>query len=86
MQGLHVISAMLKTGADKIHNDLGNGNCIMADFARNLYAVSDAPEYFNPLTVFWALWIFWEQARIFASGNPRYAAFARADKSFLLSL
>ncbi|MFH0995018.1 MAG: hypothetical protein V1844_05910 [Pseudomonadota bacterium] len=40
------MSAMLKTGTDKIHNGFGNGDCILADLGRNLYAVSDATERF----------------------------------------
>jgi hypothetical protein len=41
-----VMSAMLKTGTDKIYNGFGNGDCILADLGRNLYAVSDATERF----------------------------------------
>jgi hypothetical protein len=46
IQCSHVMSAMLKTGTDKIHNGFGNGDCILADLGRNLYAVSDATERF----------------------------------------
>lgn len=46
IQHPHVMSAMLKTGTDKIHNGFGNGDCILVDLSRNLYAVSDATERF----------------------------------------
>lgn len=42
----HVMSAMIKTGTDKIDNGFGNGDCILADLGRNLYAISDATERF----------------------------------------
>jgi hypothetical protein len=46
IQCSHVMSAMIKTGTDKIYNGFGNGDCILADLGRNFYAVSDATERF----------------------------------------
>ena len=46
IQYAHTMSAMVKTGTDKIHNGFGNGDCILADLGRNLFAVSDATERF----------------------------------------
>jgi hypothetical protein len=85
IQHLHVMCAGLKPGTDKIHNCFGNGDCMMADFTHNPYAVSDETDYFQLLTAFRILCILWEQAGISASGNHRDAALARVDNGLLQS-
>jgi hypothetical protein len=38
------LSALLLTGSDKVENGFGNGDCLLIDFSRFLFAVSDGSE------------------------------------------
>ncbi|MBU1712905.1 MAG: hypothetical protein KKD47_07350 [Proteobacteria bacterium] len=41
------LSALLVTGSDKVENGFGNGDCLLLDFSRLLFAVSDGSERYT---------------------------------------
>ena len=41
------LSALLVTGSDKVENGFGNGDCLLLDFSRLIFAVSDASERYT---------------------------------------
>jgi len=38
------LSALVITGSDKVENGFGNGDCLLLDFSRLIFAVSDGSE------------------------------------------
>jgi len=41
------LSALLVTGSDKVENGFGNGDCLLLDFSRLIFAVSDGSERYT---------------------------------------
>ncbi|MDQ1329868.1 MAG: hypothetical protein QG578_130, partial [Thermodesulfobacteriota bacterium] len=41
------LSALLVTGSDKVESGFGNGDCLLLDFSRLIFAVSDGSERYT---------------------------------------